>query len=337
MNSLERVRAAVAFEKADRTPVIPQIFAHAAVLCGVPVADYLRDGALLARCQIEAVMRYGHDAVFAFMDATVESEALGSLVQYHQEQYPEVVSYALSPDVPPERLSAPDPQVVGRMPELLRATTLLRAELDDEVPVVAVVLGPMTLAQQLLGAEAALYLAVDEPQRFEEVLDLATRVALRWGVALLAAGAHVAMVFEPAASPAVVPPAFFRELVLPRLARLFPAFKKAGALATWLHIAGATEPILGYYREAGVDIANLDYDVDPVRAGQILERTCFDGNILPLSFVLGAAPEIAAEGRRLVALFADRGGFILSSGCEIPLEAKPENIAALVSAVHGDS
>ena len=337
MNSLERVRATVAFEKADRAPVIPQIFAHAAVLCGVPIADYLRDGALLAHCQIEAVRRYGHDAVFAFMDATVESEAMGSLIRYHREQYPEVVSFALSPGVSPEGLSAPDPQSAGRMPELLRATTLLRAELDDEVPVVAVVLGPMTLAQQLMGPEAALYLAIDEPQLFEEVLDLATRIALRWGVALLAAGAHVAMVFEPGASPAVVPPAFFRELLLPRLGRLFPAFKTAGALATWLHIAGPTEPILGYYPEAGVDIANLDYDVDPLRAGQILERTCLDGNILPLSFVLGAAPEVAAEARRLVALFADRGGFILSSGCEIPLEARPENVAALVSAVLGGS
>ncbi len=337
MNSLERVCATVAFAKADRTPVIPQIFAHAAVLCGVPVADYLRDGALLARCQIEAVRRYGHDAVFAFMDANLESEALGSVLQYPRQQYPHVASYALSADVGMGRLSLPDLPSAGRIPELLRAATLLRAELKGSVPVVGVVLGPMTLAQQLMGPEATLYLAVDEPQRFEELLDFATGIALRLGAALLDAGAHVAMVFDPAASPAVVPPAFFRELLLPRLGRLFPAFKKAGALATWLHVAGSTEPILGYYPQAGVDIANLDYDVDPGRAGQILPHTCLDGNILPLSFVLGSAHEIAAEGGRLVELFADRGGFILSSGCEIPLEAKPENVAALVSAVHDGS
>lgn len=337
VNSLERVRATVAFEKADRTPVIPQIFAHAAVLAGVPIADYVRDGALLARCQIEAVRHYGCDAAFAFMDACVESEALGSDLAYHEQQYPQVVSYAFTPEVPVDRLSVPDPRCAGRMPELLRATTLLRAEFEDELPVVGVVAGPMTLAQQLAGPEAALFLAVDEPQRFEELLDFATRSALRYGQALLAAGAHVAMVFDPAASPAVVPPAFFRELLLPRLSELFAAFKKAGALATWLHIAGATEQILGYYPQAGVDIANVDYDADPVRARQILSHTCLDGNIRPLSFVLGSADEIATEGRRLVELFAEGGGFILSSGCEIPPEAKPENVAALVSAVHGNS
>jgi uroporphyrinogen decarboxylase len=337
MNSLERVRATIAFARPDRAPVIPQIFAHAAVLCGVPVADYLSDGALLARCQIEALRQYGHDAVFAFMDASVESEALGSVLEYAGQQYPHVVSYALSADVRVESLSVPDLQRAGRIPELLRSATLLRAELEGGVPVVGVVLGPMTLVQQLMGPETALYLAVDEPQRFEALLDFATRIALRLGGALLDAGADVAMVFDPAASPAVVPPAFFRELLLPRLGRLFSAFKKAGALATWLHVAGPTEPILGYYPQAGVDIANLDYDVDPGRAGQLLARTCLDGNVLPLSFVLGSAHEIAAEGRRLVELFADRGGFILSSGCEIPPEARPENVAALVSAVHGTS
>jgi len=47
-----------------------------------------------------------------------------------------------------------------------------------------------------------------------------------------------------------------------------------------------------------------------------------------------ATPEVIAdESSRLLDLFADRGGFILSSGCEIPPESKPENVAAMVLAV----
>lgn len=34
----------------------------------------------------------------------------------------------------------------------------------------------------------------------------------------------------------------------------------------------------------------------------------------------------------LVKLFSKRGGYILSPGCEIPPEAKPENVAGMVSA-----
>ena len=198
----------------------------------------------------------------------------------------------------------PDPERAGRMPELLRATRLLRSEFDGEVPVVAVVLGPMSLAGQLMGTQEALYLAVDAPRRFEELLDLATATALRYGQALLAAGAQVALVFEPAASPAVVPPAFFRELLLPRLRALTNAFKQAGALACWLHIAGPVEPILRYYPEAGADIANLDYEVGLDAAARAsCPQTCLDGNLRSLAFVLdrpgedhrrGAAPPWAA-------------------------------------------
>jgi uroporphyrinogen decarboxylase len=228
----------------------------------------------------------------------------------------------------------PDPRRAARMPEQLRAVRVLRAEVGDEVPVVGTVLGPMTLAQQLMGPEKALYFAADEPRRFEALLDLATEVALRFGREQIKAGAHLMMVFDPAASPEVVPPAFFRELLLPRAARLLRAFREAGVLANWMHVAGPTEPILAFYGDAGVDIANLDYQVDPGRARRILPDACLLGNVRPLAFILGSPDEIAVEGRRLVRLYGGDGGFILSSGCEIPPEASPENVAALVSAVH---
>ncbi len=68
MNSLERVVAAVNFETPDHVPVIAQVFGHAATVASTPLKSYLRDGELLARCQIKALKHYGYDAVFALMD-----------------------------------------------------------------------------------------------------------------------------------------------------------------------------------------------------------------------------------------------------------------------------
>jgi uroporphyrinogen decarboxylase len=79
-------------------------------------------------------------------------------------------------------------------------------------------------------------------------------------------------------------------------------------------------------------LANIDYCVDPVRAAQALPHTCLNGNLKPLSFVTATPAEIRDEASRLLNLFASRGGFVLSSGCEIPPEAQPETIAALVAA-----
>jgi uroporphyrinogen decarboxylase len=297
MNSLERVIAAVNFQPTDRVPVMAQVFGHAAVLAGVKLGAYLRDGALLARCQLHALAYYDYDAVFALMDVGVESEALGSTLTYHADQYPSVQSYRLAGAAKLDTLAVPDPQRAGRMPEVLKAARILRQSVGRDVPVVGCVMGPMTLATQLLGIETALYLAIDHPEQFADLLDFAAEVGIRFGLAQLEAGAHLPIVFEPSASPEVIPPAFYREFVLPRLTRVFTAFKQAGSPAM-----------------------------------QILPQTCLDGNLKPLLFVAGTPAEVAAESRRLIHLFANRGGFILSSGCEIPPESQPENIAALVHA-----
>jgi len=104
-------------------------------------------------------------------------------------------------------------------------------------------------------------------------------------------------------------------------------------MANWLHIAGQTLPILPLYPEIGIDIGNFDYCVDSQKVCQLLpEQLCMDGNILPMAFIQDQPEQIEAEARRLINCFARRGGFILSSGCEIPPESKPENIQALVRA-----
>ena len=119
---------------------------------------------------------------------------------------------------------------------------------------------------------------------------------------------------------------------MPRLKKLFSALKSAGAAANWLHIAGPADSIYPYYPEAGVDIANVDYCVDPLHARRILPRTCLDGTIRPLAFVESTPDAIFAESAGLLKLFPPGGGFILSSGCEIPPEANPDNVAAMVAA-----
>lgn len=332
MNSLDRVAAAVRFEPPDRVPVIAQVFGHAATLAGVALGDYVQDGELLARCQMTALERYDYDAVFALMDVNVETEALGSVLSYQKDGYPTVTTYALSGNMTLDKLEIPDPHKTGRMPELLKAARQLRRQVGNDVLVVGCVVGPMTLATQLLGMESALYLAADEPEQFTRLLDFATEVVIRFGVAQLEAGVHLPIVFDPSSTPEVIPPQFYRELVLPHLTRVFTAFKQAGSSANWLHTAGSAMPIYPFYPWANVEIANMDFCVDPQEAMEVLPRICLNGNIKPWSFVEATSEEIAAESLLLLEQFADRGGFILSSGCEIPPEAKPENIAAMVSA-----
>lgn len=332
MTSLERVCAAVRFQKPDRTPVIPQIFGHTAKLSGVPLIDYVRNGEALAECQLRALRRYGQDAVFAVMDANVEAEAAGALISYRADAYP-VIEACLEHDRAFGRaFPLPNPDVSGRMPQVLKALRIMRGQVRDEVLVVGLVLGPFTLASQLVGIEKALFTAADEPEVLVAMLDTAVDIAISYGRAQLAAGAHLVLVFDPAASPAVVPPTFFREMEVPRLRKIFDSLASVGSAANWLHIAGPVRSILQYYPAAGAQIANFDYEVPAVDARGGLPSTCLDGNVRSLAFVDSIPAEIETAARTLCAEFKDRGGFILSSGCEIPPESSPDNVAALIAA-----
>ena len=326
----------MAFEPCDHPPVIAQVFAHAATASGRSVDEYLSSGAVAAACQLDARAHYRYDAVFAVLDLTLEAEAAGGEVRSHRGLYPTVIRPPCAPDCDFPRMPVPDPGTAGRLPIVLEMAERLRAACGDEALVVGLVQGPMTLAVQFLGMERALYLAADEPARFLQLLDYATSVGKAFGLAQLAAGAHLVLVFEPAACPEVVPPGLFREMIGPRLASLFAAFKHAGAMGNWLHIAGRAAPILPRYAALGVDIGNFDYCVDPQALLAALgdSRLCLDGNVKPLSFVTDSPADIEREAGQLLRVFDRRGGFILSSGCEIPPEAREPNVAALVRAAH---
>ncbi len=314
-------------------PVIAQVFGHTAVIAGKTIRDYVMSGRELADCQIKALKRYGYDAVFAVTDLNIEAEAMGSRLVYRSHDYPYILDHAFSKASNLDAFSIPDPHSAGRMPQILEALRIMLRETGGEALVTGCVLGPMTLATQLAGMEDALYLAIDDPAGFERLLDFSTRVLIRFGVAQVEAGAHAVMVFDPSASMAVIPASFFREFELPRLNKVFKAFQAAGLPSGWLHIAGPLGPGLAFCGQTGADIFNFDYCVDPIDVlAQSVPRLCFNGNIKSLDFETGEPEDIFKESVRLRELFSSRGGFILSSGCEIPPGSKPENIAALVSA-----
>lgn len=335
MTGAERILAAIAFETPDRLPVVAQVFGHAATLAGVDLQDYLRDGDLFARCQLAARDHYDLDAVFALMDANVETEALGSVLRYRQSSYPTVARHVLGPDASGlEQLPLAGVCKAGRIPELLKATRLLRAAVGDETLVIGCVSGPFTLVAQLMGLEPALYLAIDQSARFAEVLDVTTEFACNCSRKQLEAGAHAVMLFDPVASPEVVPPQFYREFALPRVREILASQRQQGALFTWVHVTGKTLPILGYIGQTGAKMVNIDFSVDLARASEALPRICLNGNLKPLGFVTEAPATIRSQAEQLVRDFAPRRGYILSPGCEIPPEAASETIAAMIAAAH---
>jgi uroporphyrinogen decarboxylase len=330
MNSMERVMATVSGQTPDRQAVAPQVFAFAAHQFGVGIGRYVRDGAVLAKCQLKCRERFGTDAVFAISDVNVESEAAGSELVYREGEYPTIGEHVLHSAVGIDGLAEPDPERDGRMPELLAAVRTLRASVKDTCPVVGCVLGPMTLAVQLMGAEKALFLSHDDPQAFQALLEHSTAIAERYGAAQLQAGAHAVLVLDLAATPTLFPSRSFISHEEAQIARIFAALKKEGNAANWLHVPGRTGPILEHIRAAGTQILGIDQSVTLLEVQEHLPGVCVLGNINCLSLLQEGPALIKADCDRLLDEYSVRRGLILSSACEVPPLAPGANIMAMV-------
>ena len=247
-NSLDLIKDTIKFEQTDRVPVIPQIFGHSAILTGHSIYElHVTDSEIQAQSQIEALNFFGGNAVFSAFDASIETEAIGSELEYHTDNYPDVNRYFLNPEDLNNQISnlkIPESPIRGKNASSIKCVENLKGKSWKETLVTGLTLGPFTLATQLYEIQNTLFLSNDEPETFMHLLDYTEKVVTEYGIAQIEAGAHLPLLFEPAGSGAVIPQKFFIEHVQPQITRILSRFKQAGAIANWLHIAGPTNNIL---------------------------------------------------------------------------------------------
>ena len=289
----------------------------------------------MAQCQIQAWKRLNHDGVSAFADSCLEAEALGTKISYGRDDiYPHIEKPLLSDPSDCRSLSIPEPNKDGRMPVVLEACRILRDEVGDQTPVIATIQGPMTLAGQLLGIERLIYTIVDRPEEFKQLLDFATQVTTCFAQSLVEAGAQVIQIFDPSSSCSVINRTVFSTHVLPYLEQIFTELKKNHDLICWLSITGRIEPILDFLPNTGAQLFNIDYLVPISVALERLARHCINGNLKPFTFMSATEEDVEKQAREIAAKGAERGGFILSPGCEVPLGSKISNIEAMIKVAH---
>lgn len=333
MTSYERVLFAAGGGIPDRPPVAPQLFGVAARLNGHTIKEYVTDGALIAACQRRLRQELGHDILFASADLSVEAEALGCLLRYEDDAYPAVQSPVVAHPDDGGALRQPEPAKDGRMPVVLEACARLREAAGDECLVASCILGPLSIAAQIMGIEKLLYSLVDAPDTVGKVLDVTEAVAAAYGKALLGAGAHCLVVFDPVASPVVLPPEFFSRCEAPRLKRLYALFREEGARASWVSIAGDTRKILPLFESLGINIATIDSGVPLSEAFSLLGAVAVNGTVDTYFLVSATPPEIKNAVRTGLGEAKGRSNYIVGSGCEVPVETSFENIRAFMEAV----
>lgn len=330
MNSYERVMGVLAGQKVDRTPVIPILMAFAARYLGKTYRDFYLDHRVLVESYLRCLKDFQLDMVMVISDPFRETEGFGATFTYPETSVPVMKDPVLTDIAHVGKLRKPDLQKAARMADRLAAVAYFHREVGGEVPILGWVEGPVAEAGDLRGLQELMMDFFDNPEPVRELLEMTTAVALDFAKAQIEAGADMIGIGDAAAS--LFSPQTYREFILPYEQRLIAGIHAAGAKVK-LHICGNITNLLPDLAATGADMIDLDWMVGLKTARQLLGgRVALCGNIDPVSVILHGKPEDIEAASRNCLAEAD-GPFILSAGCEIPVDTPPENLAALCRAV----
>jgi MtaA/CmuA family methyltransferase len=227
-------------------------------------------------------------------------------------------------------------EAVRRLAEMTRGEVAVRAPGT----------GPFSLAAHLMGPEnflLELAMANREPggkgeQSLKHLLELTTDALIAFATACLEAGAHLVQAGDSLASLDMISPVAYRKWAWPAERRFFaainPLAERHGAV-TLLHICGNMTAVLESMADTGAHILELDHKVSLKAASErVGRRVCLMGNLDPVELLWRGTPEAVARAARQAMVDAGaHGGFILGSGCEVPVAAPRENLHAMIESV----
>ena len=136
--------------------------------------------------------------------------------------------------------------------------------------------------------------------------------------------------------PPYVSPRVFEEFVWPTLKKGVDMIVARGYKAH-VHMDGDLTSVLPILKGIADGLPKgrvlLDFEkTDMKKAKEILGgRVCLHGNVPAVLLCYGTPQEVEQYCRKLIEDCAEGGGFILSTECETPWDAKPENLRAMIA------
>ncbi len=130
-------------------------------------------------------------------------------------------------------------------------------------------------------------------------------------------------------------PRHFRDYAFPSLRSIVQGLVSRGVTPV-LHCDGNWDKNLEYLLELpkAKVVLQLDGRTDIFRAKEVLgSHCCLFGDVSPTMLAIGGKQEVTDYCKKLIDVVGADGGFILAAGCEIPANAKPENVKAMIDAV----
>jgi Uroporphyrinogen decarboxylase (URO-D) len=354
----ERIRKAVALEKVDRTPIVLLSDGFHARQVGVKMADFCKSLMASNLAMVEGCKKLGDidGSNFPFVPAMLFPLDVWLKVKVPGVDLPEDALWQLDER---QRLSVDDYDtiltngfkafnedfVVSRLGVDLAG---MRAQLDETPRMVKnfedagyVVYSciAFSLVNELLGCGRSMPMFVRDmykiPDKVQAVLDLAQEEQLKAIHQLVPATRSEWVFVSPSRGASeMYAPRLWERFVWRYLKQVADAIIQEGAVINF-HMDSNWQRDLDFFRDfpKGKCVFETDGTTNIRKIKEKLgDRMCIKGDVPAALLTLGTPDQVYDY---CVNLIKDMGqGFILSSGCNVPDNAKLENVKALIAAAH---
>ena len=335
MTSYQRIMMALEGGKPDCVPVLPFVRHWTSAQVGFSVNDILNTPEKLVYSQYYCTKNFGYDIANDIGGVSAEAEALGSIFKKHEDSFPTLLEPVVKDyDADLKKLRTINPYKDGRLPLNLEIVSRLKELCQDEYPVAAYLQAPFRCASMVRGSSKIYIDMKKNKENLHKLLEITTLNELIYGVALVHAGADILMLSDPTSSGDTISRSQWEEFGCIYTKRLVGELKKTG-VKIFLHVCGNVTDRLDSFAQLGVDGISVDEKVDLAKAREIVgKKICLLGNVSPTKIMYNTPEEIRKESEECIEKAGREGAFILSGGCQIPPQGKPENIRVMVEVAH---
>jgi len=192
----------------------------------------------------------------------------------------------------------------------------------------------MSFLVSLRGMERAMFDLIEEPPLVHKIMEKGTAYAVEKGKFNIDLGLKVLRLNDSAGNMSVISPQHWREYVYPRIKEVCDTLHAYDPeVRIYCHICGNSLPVAEDLVETGLDcIGPLD-PLGGFTPAQMRERVgnavALLGGVNTVSFARNSVEQVKEEARQCIAQAGKTGGYVLSSGCVVPRDAKKENVTVL--------
>jgi [methyl-Co(III) methanol-specific corrinoid protein]:coenzyme M methyltransferase len=327
----ERALRLIRGEPVDRIPCFSgmgNVLVEGLERHGLRFAAIHRDARQMALSAAETPKMCGLDSAVVPFDMCVEAAALGCQISFYEQSedilYPTIperfVKTADDINVPADVANA------APIPVVAEAIRLLKEDIGEEYAVGSWVLGPFTLAGQIMDLNDLLKMSFKQPAEVGRILGKLAAFLVDVANVYLRAGADYITVREMGAPTDILSPRIFKSLIQPYVMQVIAGIPRPRVL----HICGDTNAIVEYMNQCGADAISVEMKNNLVETRKkIGPEPLLLGNVDGYRDLVAGTPESVRQAT-LAAIEAGVDG--VWPGCDVWPTAPVANLQAMVEA-----